>query len=205
MYFTFFGSFFCKCRWRHGLMTLRNVEIKNVNDTFLRTPQKRGTFFATENVEWRPITQFWRHSNHASKQRGTLQHQVQAVCAHRTGWFVYSVTWNGLCIHFCQHVHPIQTSCGESLAAARICEEYLLPNIKIFRWSCDRQGISQWGITLEEILRYQEVYQQSNYPHLRVVIRTRWLTSIGSDKENNALQHQENSVQARTTGGQSSF
>ena len=68
--FYIFGSFFCECRWRHGLMTLRNVEIKNVNDTFLRTPQKRGTFFATENAEWRPITQFWRHINHANKLRG---------------------------------------------------------------------------------------------------------------------------------------
>ena len=179
-------------------------ENKKCNRHIPSNAAEKELFFSTENVEWRPITQFWRHSNHASKQRGTLQHQVQAVCAHRTGWFVYSVTWNGLCIHFCQHVHPIQTSCGESLAAARICEEYLLPNIKIFRWSCDRQGISQWGITLEEILRYQEVYQQSNYPHLRVVIRTRWLT-IGSDKGNSTLQHQENSLQARTTGGPSSI
>ena len=30
--------------------------------------------------------------NYASRQQGNLQHQVQAVCAHRTGWFVYSVT-----------------------------------------------------------------------------------------------------------------
>ena len=32
------------------------------------------------------------------------------------------------------------------------------------------------GHHLEEILRHQEVYQQSNYPHLRVVIRTRCKT-----------------------------
>ena len=62
-------------------------------------------------------------------------------------------------------------------------------------------GASLW----RKFCAIKEVCQQSNYPYLSVVIRTRWLTSIGSDKGNSTLQHQENSVQARTTGGPSSI